>query len=218
MNRSTERRKRSVRDGELLAKARQWLPEYLATVEIDPQTLHARLVRDDLELTPDLEQLTPAVDEDEILDCLLAAKPRRRLRGLKLLRDAADPDMFDWCVMMLEDESAEVRVAALRQMRECEDGDPEVIRDLAGDPDRRIRGAALAALASLDDDGRAAWVRQGLEDPKPCVRVEVSAVLDRLDPEACRGLFEMALYDNNPTVAKRARDLVQGKGFGELVW
>ena len=58
-----------------------------------------------------------------------------------------DVDLFDWCVMYLDDESVEVRVTALRAMRQCDEADVDVVLPLAESEEKRVRGAALAVLA-----------------------------------------------------------------------
>ncbi len=45
------------------------------------------------------------------------------------------------------------------------------------------------------------------------MRLETAAQRDDLDPADHREVFELALYDPNPDVAKGARELTRGKGF-----
>ncbi|MDP6505351.1 MAG: hypothetical protein QF886_17140, partial [Planctomycetota bacterium] len=62
------------------------------------------------------------------------------------------------------------------------------------------------------------WFKRGLKDPCPCVRVEVAALLPRLDPTKHHEIFEIALYDANPDIARRARELTTGKGYSVIKW
>ncbi len=117
--------------------------------------------------------------------------------------------------MFLTDESADVRVAALRTILCCEQADPERLTPLAESPDKRIRAAAIAALAKHSGAAAARWFR-GLKDPSACVRLETAAVLSELDPTENRKIFELALYDHNPQIAYLARKLTDGKGYAKL--
>ena len=142
--------------------------------------------------------------------------PVRRARGLTILAELEDPDLFDWCVMFLADESTDVRVAALRTMLRCEQAEAEVLAPMAGSPDKRIRAAAIAALARHSGADAARWFERGLKDPSACVRVATAAVLPQLDPTENRKIFEIALYDHNPQVAHVARKLTEGKGYSKV--
>jgi len=148
----------TVRHTELLDMARRWLPEYFDGVEVDPKTLHARrrISTIEVEVAVDVDAILPDADrgEDEALDCLLSPKPERRVRGLSILEKLEEPDLFEWCVMFLEDESPAVRV-----------------------------------------------------------RAETAALLSMLDPAKYRGIFELALYDPNPGIRRRAEKLAAGKGY-----
>ena len=201
--------------GELLPMARQWVPEYFDGVEVDLERMHARLPVRSIEVTADLGALDAKRHEQEnkAVDLLDSSAPRRRVRGLELLASLKDEDLFDWCTMLLDDESRSVRVAALRTMRACEHGDASVIEPLAGSADNLVRGAAVAALARHAGRRRAFWVRRGLKDPQACVRTETARVLSELDPQKHHRLFELALYDPNPDVARVARRLTEGRGF-----
>jgi hypothetical protein len=207
-----------VRPKELLDKARRWLPEFFECVEIDPDdffVLHKVAVAEVVPPEP-VALIDPR--EVEALDALAAANPRRRARGLVLLADLADPDLFEWCAMSLEDEATEVRIAALRTMLRCEEGDPAVIAPLADAADKRLRAAAFAALARHGGEDGAYWFEQGLKDPDACVRLETAAMLVHLDPAGHRDLFELALYDPNPQVARVAQKLTTGKGIAKVRW
>ena len=122
---------RAIGPRELLARARHWLPEIFEGIRIDWEALRARrdLETMDFEVEPAAEPASAR--EDEALDCLLAEKPERRARGLAILAEIDDADLFDWCAMFLEDESVDVTVAALHTMLCCQDADPEVIAPFA---------------------------------------------------------------------------------------
>jgi len=86
--------------------------------------------------------------------------------------------------------------------------------------EKRIRAAAIAALAkhAQTDADAGAWFERGLKDPEPSVRLEVTRVLGRLDPQRHRRIFELALYDPNPQIARQATKLTAGKGYAKLRW
>lgn len=200
---------------ELLSLAQQWLPEYFRGVVVDRERLQAfrRVKTIDLEIRE--SDIGESKDETQALEFLEDPKPARRARGLSLLAKIEDPDLFEWCVMSLDDESTEVRIAALRAMRSCEDSDPEVIAPFARSEDKRVRGAAIAALARHSNESATYWFRRGLRDPEPCVRVETASVLPELDPAGNHSIFETALYDPNPDIRRRAEELTRGKGYSK---
>ncbi len=209
-----------IHSTELLDVARHWLPDFFEGVEIDASRLHAHRKVTSIELNINLDAEVDALEldprEDEALECLLADKPERRTRGLALLEKLVVPDLFDWCVMCLEDESVEVRVAALHTMRRSAQGDPEVIAPLADSEDRRVRAAAIAAIARHAGEDAAGWIEYGLKDPSRCVRVESAALLSALDPGEHRRVFELALYDPNPEIRRRAQKLTAGKSYAHI--
>ena len=220
VNRVKSRPHSRVRPGELLHMAQQWLPEFFTAIEVDPENLH---VFRRLNVAKTEEEPAPAdttVDDrtNEALELLDAPKPKSRIRGLTLLAKVDEPALFDWCAMYLDDDSTEVRVTALHMMVECEEGDPEGIEQFADSNDKRIRAAAIAALAKHSGEEAPRWVERGLKDPSACVRLEASALLPLLDPQEHRSVFEIALYDGNPKVAERAKKLTEGKGFGKASW
>ncbi len=221
VNRLATQPRSKINRGELLQKARQWLPEFFEGVEIDPENLRVHRRSKDVKTIEVKAETAFAEDdkrEDEALDCLVSPKPRRRIRGLSLLMELEDPDLFDWCVMHLDDRSMDVQVAALHTMLKCDDGDPEVIAPLSESEDKRIRAAAIAALAKHSGDDAIHWFELGLKDPCTCVRLETAALLSELDPEEYRSIFELALYDSNPHVAHLAEKLTAGKGYVKLRW
>jgi len=217
-NRITSQPKSKLPPGEVLHMARQWLPEYFDGVEIDPATLHTH--RKARRIRASAEEPGPVLDplEEQALSLLEEGSPKRRIRGLELLAEVGDPDLFDWCVMFLGDRSTNVRVAALHLIRRCEDGEPETLEPLARSQNKRVRGAAIAALARHGGAEAAGWFARGLKDPEPCVRLETAAVLPELEPAGHRAVFELALHDPNPDVVRRAEKLTAGKGFRKATW
>ncbi len=213
VNRMTSRPNSTIRTRELLGMARHWLPEFFKGVEIDPETLHARRRPLTIEVKAEPSEVPPDPREEEALDCLASEKPERRARGLRLLAELEDPDLFDWCAMFLADDSMEVVAAGLRTMLSCEEADPEVITPLAESAEKRVRAAATAALAKHGGKDAGGWFERGLKDPEACVRRETAAVLDVLDPGEHREVFELALYDPNPDIRRRARKLTAGRGY-----
>jgi hypothetical protein len=218
VNRAQGQPRRGIKRAELLHVARQWLGEFFEGVEIDPDDLVVyRMVSvEPLEAGEAEPQADPR--EEEALELLDGGGPRQRIRALGLLADVGDPDLFGWCAMCLEDESAAVRLAALRTMVRCEAIDPAVVAPFAESQDNRTRAAAIAVLAKHDEENTAAWFERGLKDPSPCVRLEVAHVLEELDPVEHRGIFRLALYDPNPQIAAIARKLVAGKGYPKVTW
>jgi len=213
-NRVTTSPDSRLREMELVQMARQWLPEVFKDFQIDAETLKARRTTD----SATLEVLPPEVAadplEDEALACLADAKPKRRVRGLRLLARLEDAgELFDWCVMYLADDSTDVRVAVLRAMLGCDDVDVEVVEPLTESADGGIRGGAIAVLAKHAGEAAVGWFARGLKDPSPGVRVATAALLEKLDPAEHRPIFELALHDPNPDVARRAWRLAEGKGY-----
>jgi len=207
------RRWKGIQPEELLSMARQWLPEFFRDVVIDPATVRARRVSRTVEVEVAEEQISPDPREAKAMDLLDDPRADRRARGLKLLAALADPDLFDWCMMCLDDESADVRVAALRTMLRCDEADVEAVEPLARSQDKRARGAAIAAMVHSGGRQRKAWLDRGLRDPEPCVRLEAARQLEHMDPKLDRELFRLALYDPNPQVAELARKLTRHKGY-----
>ena len=117
--------------------------------------------------------------------------------------------------MCLEDESINVKVAALRLMQQCPLIEKEPLVPLADSENKRIRAAAVAVLANHGIEDKEKWFRVGLTDPCPCVRVETARLLYELDPTAHKDLFKIALHDPNADVARRAERLTKGKGYAK---
>ena len=214
---------------ELLAVARQWLPDFFEGVEVDFQHLrtlpaHGSMTAasaNDEDVEEEPPPRDPHDDEEEILDCLLSEKPQRRIRGLQLLTRRRDPDLFEWAMMLLGDAELSVQVASLQAMRQSPDVVPALIEDLAEDDDRRVRAAAIEVLAvcegeGADDDRK--WLWAGMTDPDSHVRMTVVKHLQELEPEQYRDIFDAALHDPNPEIARLAGRLTEGKGFGKPSW
>lgn len=160
-------------------------------------------------------EITPG--EARILDALKLGRPARRVRGLRKLAAADEPDLFEWCTMFFEDPSVDVRVAVLQAARKCDDPEIELITPLLGDGDKRIRAAAVAFMTRHAED-REEWFRIGLTDPEPHVRLQTARYLDELDADAHRKLLELALYDPNPKVVETAAKVTAGKGYAVEKW
>ncbi len=215
VNRRTSRPGAKIPPSELLHMARQWLPDFFDGVEIDPERLLVLRRMKTVEMQVDIDKAEappPDPREAKALASLEADSPRSRTRGLEMIENLGDPDLFEWAAMFLGDESPAVRLAALRMMSRCDDGEVSIILPLAASADKRIRGAAIAALARHSDDALH-WFERGLKDPEPCVRLETAAVLEHLDPAEHRGIFELALYDPNPQIARLAEKYTAGKGY-----
>ncbi len=218
VNRLSSQPHSQIAPAELLAMACQWLPEFFEGFQIDAEHLrHYRKVGS-IEVETQVAPPQPDPREQEALDCLFDASPKQRVRGLSLLSQTEVVDLFDWCVMLLDDESVSVRLAALQIMLRCQEGDPETILPLATAENKRIRGAAVAVLAKHSGQYAPYWFERGLKDPSPCVRVETAKLLAHLEPIEHRSIFELALYDPNPEVARLARKLTAGKGFAKPTW
>jgi hypothetical protein len=200
-NRITMEPNRKTRPEALLEKARQWLPEFFQDADVDLDKLSAggRSMADTSAVTCELPVSEP---QDSVMNWLESTNAKRRVRGLKRLAELGAADLYDWCEMFLEDESTDVRVAALRGMIHCRDIDRTVLSPLSESKDVRIRAAALAVLATHDGEP---WFELGLKDPSACVRLETASVMDHLDREANPSLFDIALHDPNPSVVRFAQ-------------
>jgi len=218
VNRLRSQANKPIKPPELVAMARQWLSEYFDGVEVDLDRLtsHRKVHEIDLATKTSLPATDPL--EDRALDCLESDKPARRATGLKLLAKLGADDLFDWCAMFLEDEPAEVRVAALQTMLHCEPDDPSLIESYAESPDKRVRSAAIAALAKHGGAKADEWHERGLKDPEPCVRMETARVLKFLDPKTHRKAFELARHDPNPEIEKLAKKLIEHQGYPKAQW
>ena len=198
---------------EFFQKGRQWLPAFFDKISVSPERLPIQhLQNDTIAVRVCLETqervLQPSkVDtpsEKAIAD-LSAANPKRRMRGLRSLEKLGTEELFDWCVLHLEDESVDVACNALRIMCRCDDGYIAPILPYAESKNRRIRAGALAALAKHDFDDTQRWFERGLKDPAACVRMEVAKLLPTLDRIAHQDLFDIARHDPNPVVKRLAK-------------
>ena len=207
-----------MKPAELLHLARQWLAEYFEGVEIDPEHLCARRMVASIHVRVEAEELVADPRQEQALELIEDPRPAPRTGGLAMLAELDDPDLADWCAMLLEDEEEQVQLAALHTLAGCADTDPGQIVPLANSPSDRLRAAAVAVLARHGGPEAPRWCEYGLKDPSPCVRLETSAMLDQLDPARHRGVFELALYDPNPVIAHRARKLTAHKGYGKPTW
>ena len=213
--------KARITQEELLALAQQWLPDYFEGREMDFAQLRARTKVPDVPATPteiSWEEEKEDTRETEALDCLASPKYKRRVRGLALLAELQDPDLFEWCAMHLEDVAPQVRVQALKLMRRCADVDAEFVEPLAEAEDKTVRAAAIEVLALHAGDEASRWFWCGVTDPSPHVRMTLARHLEELDPVAHRDIFESVLYDPHPDVARIGQKFAEGKGFAKLVW
>ena len=210
-------RRAELRWSAILDKARRWLPELFVGVDVPVERVQASpivgTVHVDVQTGP---RRDPRVAK--ALALLTDPRARPRVRGLTLLARLGEPDLFDWCVMFLGDESVEVRLAALRGLLSCEDGHAEIVQPLAHSDNKRIRAAAIAALAHLAGDQAPRWFRRGLKDPCPCVRIATARLLDSLDPAGHEAIFSLALADPNPDVVRAARRRLAATGHAAHAW
>ena len=215
-NRTTSGTGSTIRPDELSQKLQQWLPDFFQGVEITPEDLRFDCFPEpaEIETVPPSESVDSR--EENALDDLGATKPQRRIRGLKRLARLENEDLYDWCTLpLLSDESLEVRIAALQTIAHCDEGDPEVILPFAQSQDKRVRGAAIAALAKHSVADAPRWFERGLKDREACVRLETAAVLSTLDATEHRRIFELALYDPNPEVKRLAQKVTSKKGYAD---
>ena len=210
-----------IGEKELLARAAQWVPERFAGVAIDFEHLRVwpKVVREAAAQQAAPEHVAP-VDrrEEAAIACLESDKPQRQVRGLQLLADLADPDLFEWCLLLLGEGQQQNAVGILKVMRRCEDIQPEMLTPYAESEHKAVRGAAIEVLVLRSGQEAPKWFWRGLTDPVPHVRLSAAKFLDRLDPRAHRDSFEAALYDPHPQVAQAARKLTKRMGFEPLAW
>jgi hypothetical protein len=205
----------AIRPKELSQRLQQWLPDFFRGARIIPEDLRfdysPELV--EFEIAPSLQPIDS--QEENALDALVHAKPKRRIRGLELLAQLEHEDLYEWCTLLLLDESEEVRIAALQTIVHCDSGDPEVILPFAKSENKRIRAAAIAALAKHSVEDAPLWFERGLKDREACVRLETAVLLSTLDAIEHREIFELALYDPNPSIKHLAEKLTAGKGYAD---
>ena len=205
----------TIRPEELAQKLQQWLPDFFQGSEITFEDLRFDCFLEPVDFEPDPSPESVDSREENALDNLTAAKPQRRIRGLKQLARLGNEDLYDWCTLLLSDESLDVRIAALQTIVRCDDGDPEVILPFAESQNKRIRAAAVAALAKHSAEDAPRWFERGLKDREVCVRLETAALLPTLDVTRHREIFELALYDPNPEIKHLAEKLTVRKGYAD---
>ena len=214
-NRTTSGTGSTIRPDELSQKLQQWLPDFFQGVEITPEDLRFDCFPDPAELETEPQSEPVNSREENALDDLGAAKPQRRIRGLKRLAWLGNEDLYDWCILLLSDEFLDVRIAALQMIAHCDDGDPEVLLPFAESPNKRIRAAAIAALAKHSVEDAPRWFERGLKDREACVRLETASMLPMLDVTQHQGIFELALYDPNSEIKRLAQKVTTKKGYAD---
>ena len=80
------------------------------------------------------------------MDCLESSKSQRQVRGLKLLAEVGDADLFEWCMILIGDGDKALRLGALKVMRSCELIEPEAVARFADAADKAIRAAAQESM------------------------------------------------------------------------
>lgn len=221
-NRLRQNPKTKFPPAELLELAKAWIPEGFEGFRIDYDRITAVRVR-----SPEMESIEAETETrrerereasaERALEQLVSDRPDRRVRGLKQLRHLGAEDLFEWCVMCVDDPEVSVRVAAIEVMRDCEDAEPDMVEPFVDDEDRLLRAAALSFMTKHGERAED-WFRAGLTDPEPHVRVTTARHLDELDSSADRSLFELALYDPNPKVAEAAGKMTEGRGYHVEKW
>ena len=205
----------AIRPKELSQKLQQWLPNFFRRVKISPKDLRFDFSPELVEFKtePSIEPGDPR--EENALDALAHVKPKRRIRGLELLAQLEHEDLYEWCTLLLSDGSVEVRIAALQTIVHCDDGDSEIILPFAESQNKRMRAAAIAALAKHSAEDAPRWFKRGLKDREACVRLETASLLPTLNAIEHREIFELALYDPNPAIKHLAEKLTAGKGYAD---
>ena len=199
---------------EFFAKGKQWLPTFFDRIPFSPEGLPIQHLQND---TIDVTVLYPDTQEKPVQPIKVDAdytkaitdisdrNPKRRVRGLQSLEKIGTEDLFDWCVLHLEDASVDVVCNALRIMQRCDEGYIAPILGHAESKNKRIRASALAALAKHASDDTERWFERGLKDPEVCVRMEVARLLPMLDKIEYRTLFDIARHDPNSAVKHSAK-------------
>ena len=179
-----------VGEKELLARAAQWIPDRFAGVEIDFEHLRIwpKVAREAEALQAGLTSAAP-VDhrEEEAIACLESDKPQRQERGLQLLADLADPDLFEWCVLLLGEDHPQSAVGVLKVMRRCEDIQPEVLAPYAASEHKAVRLLRCwscaaerrpeVVLARPDRPGAARAAERGQVPRPPWTRARIATAL-----------------------------------------
>ena len=199
---------------EFFMKGKQWLPTFFDRIPFSPEVLPIEHLQNDTiavnVLYPDTQEkpVQPVkidVHYTKAIADFSDQNPKRQVRGLQFLEKIGTEDLFDWCVLHLEDESVDVICNALRIMQWCDDGYIAPILAHAESKNKRIRASALAALAKHALDDTEHWFERGLKDPEACVRMEVARLLPMLDRIEHRDIFDIARHDPNPAVKHSAK-------------
>ena len=199
---------------EFLTKGRQWLPSFFDKIPFDPETLPIQHLQNDTiavrVLYPETseESRQPAKADAHYMKAIVDISdqnPKCRIRGLRSLEKIGTEELFDWCVLHLEDASVDVVCCALRIMQHCDDGYVAPLLPYARSKEKRVRAGALAALAKHDAEDPERWFDRGLKDPAACVRMEVARLLPLLDRIEYQNLYDIARHDPNPAVKQRAK-------------
>ncbi len=195
---------------EFLQKGRQWLPTFFNKLGFGAETvplypLKHNTLRVKVVLPAKANPVHEKTEHAEIIKILASANPKRRIRGLKLLEKTGIEELFEWCILQLNDESVEVVCTALRIMSRCDDGYIAPILPYAAHENRRIRAGAIAALAKHTAEDTDYWFERGLKDSAPCVRMEVARLLPGLDRTAHRTVFDIARHDPHPVIKRIAK-------------
>ena len=218
--------RRTIQAEEFMRKGNQWLPEVFELINLDPRLellpvkrsgkqgragvlvwsgyVGIEKFRQPSETDGRLVPQQHFAAEEEALVCLTSDDPLERIRGLKLLAESKVDNLFSLCALYLGDVSRDVVLTALQTMLVCQSGDPEVMVPYATSSDKKIRAAAIAALATHTADETDRWFEIGLSDPEACVRLGVAALLLHLDPLQRQGIFELAYRDPNPEIRRLA--------------
>ena len=199
---------------EFSSKGKQWLPGFFDKIPLSPEVFPIQHLQNDtvalqVLYTPTQEELPQSAEVEarfaKVISDISDLNPKKRIRGLQSLEKFETTDLFDWCVLHLEDESVDVVFNALRIMSRCDDGYVAPILPYAESKSKRIRAGALAALAKHASDKPERWFERGLKDPAACVRMEVARLLPTLDKIAHPTLFDIARHDPNPAVKRSAQ-------------
>ncbi len=199
---------------EFFTKGKQWLPTFFDRIPFNLGVLPIQHIQNDtialrvLYPDPPEKSIQPSENDVHYIKAIADTanqNPKRRIRGLQSLEKIGTEDLFDWCVLHLEDESVDVVCNALRIMQRCADGYIAPILAHAESENKRIRAGALAALAKHASDDAERWFERGLKDPETCVRMEVARLLPMLNRTEHQVLFDIARHDPNPAVKRSAK-------------
>ncbi len=199
---------------EFFTKGKQWLPTCFDKIPFSPEVLPIQHLQNDTiavrVLHPDsrekpVQPVKVDVHYTKAIADISDPTPKRRVRGLQSLEKIGTEDLFDWCVLHLEDESVDVICNALRIMQRCDEGYIAPILGYAESKNKRIRASALAALAKHASDDAERWFERGLKDSEACVRMEVARLLPMLNRIEYQTLFDIARHDPNPAVKRSAK-------------